>query len=360
MSSPAGSTVERTPFGATPAGDSVGLFTLRTGGGCSVQISEYGATVVSLQVPDRRGRPGGVVLGFSSLSGYLAEHPFIGCTVGRYANRIAGARFDLDRQRFELPANDGPNHLHGGPGGFGRRVFAAEAGLERGCPAVELALTSPAGDQGYPGRLDTRVRFVLAGDGDSTTLEIEYEATTDAATVVSLTHHGYFNLRDGGRSSVLDHELTVFADHALPLDDAGIPSDGPAAVAGTRLDFRSARRVGAWIEGCTADRGYDDCFMLERPPEPAGLRLAATVRETHSGRSLDVLTDRPALQLYTANSLDGSLVGHDQIRYGRHAALCLETQHPPDAPNQPGLPSARLEPGQRYQAHTHYRFGIDG
>ncbi len=359
MSSPSHrAPLESAPFGTTAGGEPVQLFTLRTAES-SVQVSEYGASVVSLRVPDRDGQQGPVVLGFPSLSGYVADHPSIGCMVGRYANRIANARFGLDGRTFDLPANDGVHHLHGGPAGFGRRVFSGEASLDSGIPAVRLTLVSPAGDQGYPGRLEVEVLFRLVQDGFATTLEIDSRATSDAPTVVSLAHHGYFNLEDGGKSSVSDHMLTVHADHALPLEADGIPSGAPVAVEGTSLDFRNPAHLGPRM----AERGgFDDCFMLG-PVEPKAAstrqpRLAAAAYEPHRGRTLEVLTDQPALQLYTANSLDGSLVGHDGVRYQRHAGLCLETQHPPDAPNRPDLPSARLDPGQTYCASVRYRFGV--
>jgi len=350
--------IERSAFGVTAAGEPVQRFSLRTPGG-RVAISEYGATVVSLEVPDRAGEPGHVALGFPGLSSYLGEHPFIGGTVGRYANRIAAGRLQLDGQRFALVKNDGENHLHGGPVGFSRRVFASQAAVDRGAPTIELSMVSPAGDQGYPGRLEVRVRFRLVDEGETTTLELASEATTDAPTVVSLAHHGYFNLRDGGASDVLDHTLRVHAARALPLDSAGIPTGDPTSIAGTRLDFRDPTRLGARMVDGDGHDGYDDCFMLERAGGEA-LGPAASVREPHSGRSLDVFTDQPAMQLYTGNSLDGSLVGHGAARYRRHAGLCLETQHPPDAPSRPGLPSARLDPGETYRANVHYRFGVHG
>lgn len=332
--------------------------TLLADSGARARVTGLGATLVSLEVPDRAGVLGHVVLGFDSAAAYLGDHPYLGSTVGRYANRIAGARFTLDGREHRLTTNDGVNHLHGGPGGFHRRAFNVEIGRDAGAAVVRMRHASRDGEEGYPGRLDVSVRYALALRGDTTELDIEFAATTDAPTVVNLANHAYFNLRDGGASDVLAHRLCVPASRCVELDAKGLPTGRIAPVAGTALDFRAPRALGERIHDASlaARGGYDHCYLLDGARDLDGMTRAARVEEPETGRALEVWTTQPALQLYSGNGLDGSLVGHGGVRYRRNAGFCLETQHPPDAPNHAEFPSTRLEPGQSYSQRTRFLF----
>jgi aldose 1-epimerase len=351
--------VERIRFGAA-GGTPVDRFRLTGGPGVTAELSSYGATLVALRVPDRDGRSGDVVLGFDGLEGYLGGHPHLGGIVGRYANRIGNASFPLDGRRLELTANDPPHHIHGGEAGFDRMIWRAESFHEPGAQGVRFSHVSADGDQGYPGELRTRVGYTLRGSE----LVIDYEAESNAPTVVNLTNHAYFNLRDAGASSVLDHVLEIPAHLYTPVDAAGIPTGAIASVQGTALDFRSPRALGERLDQLGDGRGgYDHNYVLDglvpdgsEPGLPA-LRVAARVFEPESGRTLVVRTSQPGLQLYSGNFLDGSVVGRGDVAYRAHHGLCLETQHFPDSPNQPGFPSTRLDPGQRYRHRTVIRFG---
>ena len=317
--------------------------------GLEAAVIPYGATLVRLRAPDRDGRSGDVVLGHAELSAYRGAPSHLGSTVGRYANRIAGARFALDGREYRLEANDGPNHIHGGSTGLSRVVWDAEADAAQ----VRLRYHSPDGEEGYPGNLDVRVTYALRASA----LRIEYRATSDAPTVVSLTNHAYWNLADGGARPVLDHELEIAASRYTPVDARGIPTGAIEPVAGTPLDFRGPRRVGERIAALLPARGgYDHNYALDRPGLDA---VAARVRARASGRALEVRTTLPGLQLYTANSLDGRFACAGGVRPGRWSALCLETQQFPDAPNQPRFPSARLDPGAAYQHTTVYTLSAE-
>ena len=335
-------------------GEAVRLFALTNAGGAEVQITEYGGIVVRIRVPDRDGRLGDVALGFDSLDDYVSGNPFFGAITGRFANRIANARFELDGVAYGLGKNTGPHHLHGGFQGFDKVVW-------KGVPTasgdgVAFTYVSPDGEEGYPGTLTTTVTYSWS---DANELRIDYRAETDRATVVNLTNHSYFNLADGGASSVLDHEVTIHAERYTPADAEATPTGEIAPVAGTPFDFRSPRTVGERIDAdhpqMRASGGYSVNYVLDR--EEPGLTLAATVFEPTSGRAMDVLTDQPGMQLYTGNYLDGGLIGTDGIAYARYAGLCLETQHFPNSPNEPSFPSTVLRPGQIYATTTVYRFG---
>ncbi len=335
-------------------GQAVRLFALANAGGAEVQIIEYGGIVVRIRVPDREGRLGDVALGFDSLDAYVAGNPFFGTITGRYANRIAGARFELDGVAYGLARNNGAHSLHGGIRGFDKVVW-------RGGPTdtgdgVAFTYVSPDGEEGYPGTLTTTVTYSW---NDANELRIDYRAETDRATVVNLTNHSYFNLADGGRSSVLDHEVTIHAERYTPADDEAIPTGEIASVAETPFDFRRPRtlreRIDAEHPQMRASSGYDVNYVLDG--EGGALALAATVFEPRSGRVMDVLTDQPGVQLYTGNHLDGSLVGTGGVAYPKHSGLCLETQHFPNSPNEPSFPSTVLRPGQVYETTTVYRFG---
>lgn len=353
--------VEVESFGRLPDGRKVRLFTLRNQRGMRVRITNYGTIVTELHAPDRQGRFADVVLGFDRLEPYLQGHPYFGCTVGRVANRIAGARFVLDGQTYQLPANEGSNCLHGGPHGFDKALWQARV---VGPASVRFRHVSPDGDQGFPGRLAVTLTVSLTEQNE---LRLEYLARTDRATPVNLTHHGYFNL--AGEGTVLGHRLQVAADFYTPKGPDRAPTGEIRSVAGTPLDFRNSVEIGARLaEVGEHPPGYDHNFVLRgdgegwnhtevwygRPDKPA---FCARVEEPRSGRFMEVWTTEPGVQLYTGNWLDGTLVGKGGRRYERHAGLCLETQHFPNAVNVPHFPSIILRPGRVYRQITLYRFG---
>lgn len=347
--------MQRSEFGRLDDGRGVDRFVLG-GDALRVAVLTYGGIIQSLLVPDRDGRADDVVLGFDDLAGYLAPHPYLGATVGRYANRIAGGRFALEGVEHQLPVNDGPNCLHGGPDGFDKALWSAQAAS---ADSVELHHVSPDGDMGFPGRLTARVTFTVSGSD----LRIAYEATTDRATVVNLTNHSYFNLAGAGAGSVEDHEVGVPASRFTPVDEVLIPTGELAGVAGTPMDLRSLRPIGAALRDGQADEqvrraagGFDHNWVIDGS-EGGGERLAAQVREPTTGRTLEVWTDQPGVQLYTGSHLDGTVVGKDGRAYRKGDAFCLETQHFPDSPNQPAFPSTVLRPGETYRTGTVFRFG---
>lgn len=340
-------------FGSDAGGRPVPLYTLSGHNGLKARITTYGATLVSLKVPGRDGVPGDVVLGFDDLAGYLGEHPYFGCIVGRFANRIAGGVFVLDGVVHRLACNDRANHLHGGAVGFGRRTWTFESGtVEPGSGASRLTLgyVSPDGEEGYPGCLRACVTYSIVG----CEMEIEYEAICDAATLVNLTNHAYFNL--GGSGTTLGHELRIDAERFLPVDDGLIPTGEFREVAGTPMDFRARRVIGDGMDfsdpQLARGGGYDHNWVLS-PDE--GIRFAAELYEPVSGRRMELATTQPGLQFYGGQLLDG-LRGKADCVYGRHAGLCLETQHFPDSPNHAGFPSAVLRPGQAYRQRSVYSF----
>lgn len=344
--------LERVRFGTTPGGTHVGLFTLANDHGVEARLSTLGATLTALAVPDRHGRPGDVILGFDELDPYLGPHPHFGSIAGRVANRIARARFALEGREYRLAANVGRNHLHGGPRGFHAVVWGAGEVIGEGEVGVRFSYQSPDGDEGYPGTLFAVVTYTLTNRDE---LCVDFRATADRATLVNLTQHAYFNLRDGGATDVLDHELEIAADHYLPVDRESIPTGEIAPVADTPMDFTRPVAIGARIGRVGGDPGgYDHNYVLRSSTAPPA--LAARVHEPRSGRLMEVHTTQPGLQLYTGNSLDGSYRGRGGAVYRRHHGFCLETQHFPDAPNQPAFPSIALEPGAQYAERVSYRF----
>lgn len=350
------------PFGTTRDGEETHRFTLQGGPGSRVELSDYGATLVRWFAPDRRGRSEDVVLGFDSVAGYVGHHSYFGATVGRYGNRIAQGRFSLDGKVHVLAANNQPGgipcHLHGGRSGFDKRLWAADEQTVDGRPAVRFRLRSPEGDEGYPGTLDVDVTYSIGNDG---ALRIDYEATTDRATLINLTNHSYFNLAGEGHESVLGHIVTIQASRYLPVSAGMIPTGKRAPVDDTPFDFRAPARIGDRIEHrneqLRLSEGYDHTFVLEPRPtsEPT---LAATVYEPISGRLLEVFTTEPGVQFYTGNFLDGTSVGKSGRPYPRRSGFCLETQHFPDSPHQPAFPSTILRPGMMFRSTTIYRLGI--
>lgn len=344
--------IDRGDFGEID-GRALSLFMLTNASGGQVGISEYGGIVVSLKVPDRHGEFGDVVLGFDTLDAYVADTPYFGAITGRYANRIAGGRFSLDGTDYELAVNNPPNALHGGIKGFDKVVWSGEPNAEG--DGVVFKYVSADGEEGYPGTLTAQVTYTWTDDHE---LRIDYEATTDKPTVINLTNHSYFNLKDGGASPVLDHELMIDADRYTPVDETSIPTGELAALKGTPLDFRQSTAIGARIgddhEQLRFGAGYDHNYVLNQESE--GLALAATVYEPESGRVMDVLTTEPGVQFYSGNFLDGHHVGKGGVAYEHRSGLCLETQHFPDSPNQPEFPSTVLRPGETYSTQTVYRF----
>lgn len=349
----------REPFGRLPDGREVERVTLRDGAGFEICVITYGAAVQSLFAPDRQGRYGDVVLGHDDLAAYVADRRYFGATVGRYANRIAGGSFPLDGRRYAVPANDGPNALHGGIEGFDRKCWSIET-LEQGPrPSVTLSYLSLDGEEGYPGMLAVRVTYSIPS---ANTLAITFEAESDQATIVNLTHHGFFNLAGVEQSGdILDHRLTIEADSYLPVDATAIPLGAPQVVAGTPFDFRAPRSIGERIraghEQIRRGRGYDHNFCL-RGGRTTVPRPAARIEDPASGRVMALLTDQPGLQFYSGNFLDATALGKYGHLYRQSDAFCLEPQTWPDAPNRPDYPSARLEPGQTYRHRSIYQFSV--
>lgn len=336
-------------FGKTTDGTPVDIYTLANSRNMEVKITNYGGIVVSLKVPDKNGTPGDVVLGFDSLDKYQQEHPYFGALIGRYANRIAKGKFTLNGTEYTLAQNNGENHLHGGIKGFDKVAWKAEPFENEKEVGLNLDYISKDGEEGYPGTLSVKVRYTLTNENE---LMIEYEAKTDKPTPVNLTHHSYFNLKDGGSGDILGHRMTIYADRFPPTDDALIPTGEIKNVEGTPLDFRSTKTLGERIDSVPG--GYDHNYILTH--WDGSLQLAASVSEPASGRKMEVWTTEPAIQLYTGNFLDGSLTGKKGTVYKKHHGFCLETQHFPDSPNHPHFPSTILEPGQRYTHKTIYRF----
>ena len=343
-------TVTKEVFGKTRGGKRVDLFTLTNKQGLCAKITNYGTIITELRVPDRKGRLGNIVLGFDNLRQYLGGNPsYLGCTVGRVANRTAKGRFQLDGKKYQLAVNNGPNHLHGGTRGFDKVVWSAEIVQGREA-AVAFTYLSRNGEEGYPGNLDVTVLMTLTS-GDE--LRIDYTATTDRATPVNLTNHSYFNLAGGG--NVLDHELKVAAKAYIPVDATSIPTGKQVPVAGTAFDFTKRKPIGRDFARLTGKPiGYDHNFVLKGQ----GQRLAAcaSVYERTTGRLLEVRTTEPGVQVYTGNWLDGTQCGHSGIYYTQHSGLCLETQHFPDSLHRPRFPSIILRPGQTYTQTTIYKF----
>jgi aldose 1-epimerase len=339
----------------TPDGKSVEQYLLRNRNGLSMTVLTLGAAITRLTVPDRIGKLGDVVLGFDDPSMYARDVMYIGTAIGRFGNRIAGGRFSIDGQSYSVPQNNGPNSLHGGHCGYDKRVWRANP-LDP--QILELTLHDPDGSEGYPGNVDVRMTYSLTDDNEC---RIEYWATTDRPTPINLTNHSYFNLKDGGRSSIVDHVVQIEADTYLPVNDVQIPMGRPSLVAGTAFDFTKAATIGSRIAQTPGSpNGYDHNFCLREEGECGVPRKCAEVFEPTSGRVMQVYTTEPGVQFYTGNFLDGTLIGKGQTPYHFRNGFCLETQHYPDSPNQPTFPNTILRPGQTYRQITVYRFGVSG
>ena len=351
---------ESRPFGTTPDGESVDLITLRNPSGVELDVMSYGGIVTRFLAPDRDGERADIVLGHGWLESYLAGTPYFGAIVGRYANRIAQGRFTLDGADHDLAVNNGPNHLHGGLTGFDKVVWTAESYSNEAEAGVVLRYVSPGGEEGYPGELSVQVTYALTAGGD---LRIDYEATTDAPTVVNLTHHGYWNLAGHGAGDILEHELAINAGRFTPVDETLIPTGELRSVEGTPFDFREPAPIGARIDAddqqLAFGGGYDHNFVLDGWNGDGALRSAAILHDPGSGRTMEVLTTEPGIQFYSGNFLDGSDLGKEGVVYEQRTGLCLETQHFPNSPNQPDFPSTVLRPGETYRSTTVYRFSAE-
>ncbi|MGW1604619.1 aldose epimerase family protein [Streptomyces eurythermus] len=343
-------------FGTLADGTEVHRWSLENGG-TRMKVLSYGGVVQSLQLPDRHGRYADVVAGFDNLADYAAKSPYFGALIGRYGNRIDAGRFTLDGRQYQLDVNDGGNSLHGGAKGFDKRVWDVEPFTEGTDVGLRLRYTSADGEMGYPGTLRARVTYTLTRHGD---WRIDYEATTDKATVVNLTSHVYWNLAGEGSGGIEEHELSIAAARYTPTDSGLIPTGELARVAGTPFDFRHAKPIGrdlrAGHEQLVLAKGYDHNWVLDKGITARPEHIA-TLRDPHSGRTLKIATDQPGLQFYSGNFLDGTLTGTSGRTYRQGDALCLETQHFPDSPNHPEFPSTVLRPGQTYRTTTIHRFG---
>jgi aldose 1-epimerase len=341
-------TVEKTVLGQIK-GAEIDLFTLTNRNEMTVKITNFGGIVTSILVPDLKGRTEDVVLGFDSIEGYLGVHPYFGCIVGRYANRIAKGTFQLDGKTYNLARNNGDNHLHGGVSGFDKKIWKPAGFKIHDEAGIELSYKSIDGEEGYPGTLNVKVIFSLNNDNE---LKIQYFAETDHATPLNLTHHGYFNLKGAGNGNIQDHFLAISASRYTVVDELLIPTGELREVTGTLFDFRQGKQVGRDIDKVKG--GYDHNFVLDAT---GGLIKAATVSEPLSGRWMEVYTDQPGMQFYSSNLLDGSITGKNGKAYQKRYGLCLETQNFPDSPNQPDFPDAILRPGDSYHSVTIYKFG---
>jgi aldose 1-epimerase len=343
--------IKQRPFGKTQDGAPVELFELSQGG-VTAKVMTYGATLIALEVPDRDGKPGDVVLGFDTLDGYLAGHPFFGSTTGRVANRIAKGRFTLDGKEYTLAVNNPPNTLHGGRKAIDKMVWKAADASSSAGPAVKFTYTSPDGEEGFPGSLAISVTYTVTRDQ---AVKIDYVATTDKPTPVNLTNHTYFNLAGPASGSILDHEMLLAADEYTPVNDTMIPTGKIAPVRGTPLDFTTSTKIGARIDEIgSAIGGYDHNYVIRQSDKKPV--LGARVYDPKTGRVLEMFTTEPGVQLYTANFLDGSLKGKGGVVYQKRQAFCLEAQHFPDSVNHPEFPSTILRPGETYTQTTIYKF----
>ncbi len=324
-------------------GEKVWLYTLENDRRMTVKATTYGGIITSMTVPDRQGKNRDVVLGFDNLEGYLKGHPYFGAIVGRFANRIKGATFTLNGKEYQLAKNDGDNHLHGGIRGFDKVLWEAQTRKEQDRVFLILHYLSPDGEEGYPGNLSVTVTYSLDNNNN---LGIEYKAETDKPTILNLTHHDYFNLEEPARD-ILDHEAKILSDKFLEEENL-VPTGEILSVEGTPYDFRNFKTFGQDLKETGV--GYDNCYVLKNQGYAPG--LCAVVHSPESGITMEVRTNAPGLQLYTANYLDGSLVGKNGIAYPQYGAFCLETQHFPDAPHHPGFPSVVLNPGETYDHKT--------
>jgi aldose 1-epimerase len=336
-------TVSRKNFGIGPGGEEVYLYTITNSNGVEMSITNFGGAITSIKVPDRNGIFGDVVLGYDTLDEYVKNPRYLGALIGRHANRIDHGRFTLNGVEYQLAQNNGANHLHGGTKGFDKRVWNATETAN----GLHLEYVSKDGEENYPGNLNVIVDYSLNDDHE---LRIEYRATADKDTIVNLTNHSYFNLGGQGHGTILDHELILHAGSFTPVSEELIPTGEILSVEGSPMDFRTQRVI--------SNGGYDHNFVLDDWKHEF-IRSVARLSDPNSGRVMEVFTTQPGMQFYSGNFLDGSLVGKSGVRYQKYAALCLETQHYPDAPNHPNFPSTVLRVGETYHETTIYKFTTD-
>jgi len=354
-----GKPIETARYGTLPDGREARIFTLTNSHGLRARVTEYGAILVSMEVPDKDGKPADVTLGYDTLEGWISNTSYFGSTVGRFGNRIAHGRFTLDGKEYQLATNNSPGdipcHLHGGKQGFDKVLWRGEADEKNN--AVIFTYVSKDGEEGYPGTLSVKVTYTLTNDNE---LKWDAEATTDAPTVINLVHHSYWNLTGDPRKSINDHELVLHADEYLPTNAGLIPLGTKAPVAGTPMDFRKPTAIGARVgddfEALKLGGGYDHAWVLQPGKE---VRPAARLRDPVSGRAMEILTDQPGIQFYGGNFLDGTVTGKGGVVYPHRSGLCLETENFPDAPNQSTFPSAVLRPGETYRHRMIHRFAAE-
>lgn len=351
-------TVNPDDFKAVVEGDSISLYTLTNKNGLRADFTNYGQRLISLHVPDKNGAMGDVVLGLSTLDGYMnGPKNNFGAVIGRYGNRIAKGEFSIKNTKYKLAKNNGENHLHGGNIGFESVIWKAR---QTAANQIEFTRVSPDMEEGYPGNLDVKVTYILS---DNNELKISYEANTDKTTVINLTNHSYFNLKGEGKGDVNDHVMMINASAYTPVDTGLIPIGTIESVDDTPFDFTTPKTIRRDLDSNHAQMviggGYDHNFVLNQSPKNSeGLVLAARVSEPTSGRVMEVYTSEPGVQLYGGNFLNGSSIGKSGNPYMKRNAFCLETQHFPDSPNQPNFPSTLLKPGDKYKSTTVYKFDI--
>lgn len=341
--------IQKKIFGETSEGKEVELYTFNNENGVELKVMTYGATIISLKVPDKNGQLGDIILGYDNLKDYVNNSPYFGATVGRYANRIKRGLFTINGIKYQLSINNGKNHLHGGIKGFDKVVWDAQPFKENNVVGLKLTYRSKDGEQGYPGNLIASVTYTLTNDNE---LKMEYEATTDKPTIVNLSNHCYFNLAGQGKRDVLDHELMINANSFTPVDDELIPTGEIKDVKETPMDFTSPKAIGARIKKVKG--GYDHNFVLNN--KNGSLALAVRVYELTSGRTMEIYTTQPGIQFYSGNFLDGTITGKENKIYKKHYAFCLEPQHFPDSPNHSNFPSVVLNPGEKYSQQSVYIF----
>jgi len=350
--------IQKSDYGTTPDGEKVDMYSLSNRNGITVDIITYGGIITAIKVPDKHGVFENIALGYDKLELYVERNPFFGALVGRYGNRIANAKFSLEGIEYPLAQNNGDNHLHGGLKGFDKVVWEASTKKKGDTVALKLHYISEDMEEGYPGNLDVAVTYSLTNDD---ILRVHYEATTDKTTIVNLTQHSYFNLSGDFSKTILDHEMSLNADHYLPVDNELIPTGELAPVEGTPFDFTTPKPIGAHIqsehEQVKLGRGYDHCWVLNQ--QDLGLRSIAKVRHPESGRLMEVFSTEPGVQFYTSNFLDGTLPRVGGGTYAGRTGFCLETQHYPDSPNKPEFPTTVLKPGERYVSETSFQFSVD-
>ena len=346
-------------FGKTADGQEVQLFTLTNKNGVEARITNFGGIVVSLKTPDRKGQLADIVLGYDDVKGYEGDTAFFGALIGRYGNRIAKGQFTLNGKTYQIPLNDGPNALHGGPNAFNKKVWTAKDVSTHSTPMLQLTYLSKDGENGFPGNLNVQVTYSLTSNNE---LRIDYAATTDKDTVLNLTNHSYFNLKGAGEGDILQHEVRLNANKFTPVDATLIPTGELKPVQGTPFDFRKSTAIGARIDSDDQQLkygwGYDHNWVLNGMG--AGqLVIAARVHEPTTGRVIEVLTDQPGVQFYTGNHMDGTIRGKGGKVYPKRGGLCLETQHYPDSPNHPAFPTTTLKAGEKFHSTTIYKFGVE-